>query len=170
MDGEILSELDDNLREEVIETLAPAELAQAVRELETDDVVDLVEDLHPAQQEALLAQLAPADRVAVEKALAYPEYSAGRLMQVEVVRCPEDWTVGEAIDFMRSSPMALPDQFYHVAPGRSADAAARAMSRWAGCCPRPATFACETSPRTAFAPSMSRTSRGPWPMPSTSTT
>ncbi len=113
MDGEILSELNESLREEVIQSLAPQELAEAVRELESDDVVDLVEYLDEAQQEAVLGALHAADRVAVEKALAYPEESAGRLMQVEVVRAPEHWTVGQAIDFMRSNK-ALPDQFYHV--------------------------------------------------------
>ncbi len=113
MDGEILSELDDNLREEVIQSLAPTELADAVRELESDDVVDLVEYLDEDQQAVVLDALGATDRIAVEKALAYPEESAGRLMQVEVVRAPEHWTVGEAIDFLRRSDN-LPDQFYHV--------------------------------------------------------
>lgn len=113
MDGEILSELDDNLREEIIAALAPADLALAMRDLESDDVVDLVEDLDAAQQEAVLASLNALDRVAVEKALAYPEYSAGRLMQVEVARAPEHWSVGEAIDYLRSD-VTLPEQFYHL--------------------------------------------------------
>jgi magnesium transporter len=113
VDGDVLSELDESLREEVIEALAPGELATAVRELETDDVVDLVEDLDAEGQEAVLGALAAADRIAVERALAYPEYSAGRLMQAEVVRVPEYWTVGETIDFLRSG-VELPDLFYHV--------------------------------------------------------
>ncbi len=114
MDGDILTELDDNLREEVIESLSMAELAQAVGQLDSDDVVDLVEDLDEDQQEAVLDALPAMDRVAVEKALAYPEDSAGRLMQVEVVRAPEHWTVGDAIDFLRSDAVTLPDQFYHI--------------------------------------------------------
>ncbi|NBT50922.1 MAG: magnesium transporter [Marivivens sp.] len=113
MDGEILSELDEGIREEIIESLAPAELAEAFRELESDDVVDLVEYLDEDQQEAVLDILEGPERVVVEKALAYPEESAGRHMQVEIVRAPEHWTVGETIDFMRSG-IDLPDQFYHV--------------------------------------------------------
>jgi magnesium transporter len=113
MDGEILSELDDNLREEIIQSLGPVELAEAVRDLETDDVVDLVADLDEDQQEAVLGALPAIDRVAVEKALSYPEESAGRLMQVQVVRAPDHWTVGQAIDYLRSD-IVLPDQFYHV--------------------------------------------------------
>lgn len=114
MDGEVLSELDEKLREEVIESLAPDEFAEAVRELETDDVVDLVEYLDEEQQEAALDALDAGDRVAVEQALSYPEESAGRHMQSELVRVPDHWTVGAAIDFLRSDDVDLPDQFYHV--------------------------------------------------------
>jgi magnesium transporter len=112
-DGDILSELDDSLREEVIAILSPQVLADAVRDLESDDVVDLVEDLEEPQQEAILDVLEDADRAAVEQALAYPENSAGRLMQREVVMAPEHWNVGQAIDFLRNSD-ALPEQFYHI--------------------------------------------------------
>ncbi|UWR42037.1 magnesium transporter [Phaeobacter inhibens] len=112
-DGEILSELDESIREEVISLLAPQVLAEAVRDLESDDVVDLLEDLEEPQQEAILNTLEDADRVAVEQSLSYPENSAGRLMQREVVMAPDHWTVGQAIDFMRESDH-LPDQFYHV--------------------------------------------------------
>ena len=113
IDGEILSELGDDLRSEVIDLLGPAELAEAVRDLESDDVVDLVEDLGVDQQEQVLDALEAGNRVAVEKALAYPDESAGRLMQMEVVRAPSHWTVGETIDFLRASD-DLPEQFYHV--------------------------------------------------------
>ncbi|MDA7425383.1 magnesium transporter [Thalassococcus lentus] len=112
-DGEILSELDETIREEVIGVLRPQVLADAVRDLESDDVVDLVEDLDAPQQEAILDALEDSDRVAVEQSLTYPEYSAGRLMQREVVMAPEHWNVGEAIDFLRNSDN-LPEQFYHV--------------------------------------------------------
>jgi magnesium transporter len=114
-DGDILSELDDSIREEVIAVLTPQVLAEAVRDLDSDDVVDLVEDLEEGQQEAILDVLEDVDRAAVEQALSYPEFSAGRLMQREVVMAPEHWTVGEAIDYLRSAdPNALPDQFYHM--------------------------------------------------------
>ncbi|GAA6189132.1 magnesium transporter [Litorivita sp. NS0012-18] len=112
-DGEILSELDESVREEVISLLNPEVLADAVRELDSDDVVDLIEDLDDSQQEVILDALEDVDRAAVEQAMSYPEYSAGRLMQREVVAAPEHWNVGQAIDFLRGSHN-LPDQFYHV--------------------------------------------------------
>ena len=112
-DGDILSELDESIREEVLYTLHPEVLAEAVRDLESDDVVDLVEDLEEDQQSAILDVLEDSDRVAVQHSLTYPEYSAGRLMQREVVMAPEHWNVGEAIDFLRNQD-DLPDQFYHI--------------------------------------------------------
>ncbi|MFW2542075.1 magnesium transporter [Primorskyibacter sp. 2E107] len=112
-DGEILSELDESIREEVIGILNPQVLADAVRELDSDDVVDLLEDLDESQKEAILDVLEDSDRVAVQKSLTYPEFSAGRLMQREVVMAPEHWNVGEAIDYLRNSE-DLPEQFYHI--------------------------------------------------------
>lgn len=112
-DGDILSELDESIREEVIAILNPHVLAEAVRELESDDVVDLLEDLEEPQQEAILDALEDSDRVAVEQSLRFPENSAGRLMQREVVMAPDHWTVGQAIDHMRAQE-GMPDQFYHV--------------------------------------------------------
>lgn len=112
-DGDILSELDESVREEIISLLKPDVLAEAVRDLESDDVVDLVEDLDEPQQEAILDALEDADRVAVEQALAYPEESAGRLMQRETAWAPEHWNVGQCIDYLREAE-ELPEQFYHV--------------------------------------------------------
>ena len=113
VDGEILSEIDDSIREEVIESLPRAVVAEAMRELDTDDVVDILEDLDAPAQAEILGALDNIDRAAVEAALAYPEGSAGRLMQREVVVAPAHWTVGETIDFVRGAE-TLPDQFYHV--------------------------------------------------------
>ncbi|MEQ3711557.1 MAG: magnesium transporter [Tateyamaria sp.] len=114
-DGDILSELDESIREEVMAVLRPHVLADAVRDLDSDDVVDLIEDLDDAQQETILDALEESDRAMVEQAMAFPEYSAGRLMQREVVMAPEHWTVGEAIDRLRSAEEKdLPGQFYHL--------------------------------------------------------
>jgi len=113
IDGEVLSELDEAIREPLIESLPASVLAEAVRELESDDVVDLVEDLEVEQQTRILDALEDADRFTVESALSFPEYSAGRLMQRELIAVPEDWSVGQAIDYIRNHE-DLPDQFYHV--------------------------------------------------------
>ena len=112
-DGEILAELEEGVREDIIALLKPEVLAEAVRELESDDVVDILEDLEQLQQDVILDALDKTERAAVKKSLTYPEFSAGRLMQREVVIAPETWSVGEAIDYLRTADK-LPDKFYHV--------------------------------------------------------
>jgi magnesium transporter len=113
IDGEVLSEVDESLRAEVFEQLPDSVVTEAVRDLETDDVVDLVEDMDAPQQERLMEALEDADRVAVEQSLQYPEETAGRMMQRELVMAPPDWTVGDAIDYLRSED-DLPENFYNV--------------------------------------------------------
>jgi magnesium transporter len=114
IDGEVLSELEYGLREEVIGLLPDDVVARAVRGLDSDDVVDILEDLEGDQAAVILDALDVRDRTAVEQALAYPEETAGRLMQREVVHAPEHWNVGEMIDHLRAHKTDLPEQFYHI--------------------------------------------------------
>jgi magnesium transporter len=113
LDGAVLSELEEGVRDEILAELPDHILAAAVQDLETDDVVYLAEDLDEPQQERLLEALALRDRLAVERLLTYPEDSAGRLMQREMVVAPEHWTVGDAIDFVRAQEH-LPESFYDL--------------------------------------------------------
>lgn len=112
-DGAVLSELDETLREDVVEWLPDAAVVDVVRELDSDDVIDLLEDLELAQRDVIIDALDLADRIAVYQAFSYPEYSAGRLMQREFVVAPEHWTVGDTLDYLRKAD-DLPEQFYHI--------------------------------------------------------
>ena len=112
-EGEILSEIDESIRDEVIEALPPDVLAEAVRELDSDDLVDILEDLAQPERDFILRSLESEDREAVQSSMAWPEGSAGRLMQSETVTAPEHFNVGQMIDYMRAAEW-LPDQFYHV--------------------------------------------------------
>ncbi len=113
VDPETFTEVDDDIREAVLDQLEPEELAFAVQQLDSDDALDIVADLDEAQREDLLARLPDADSVLIRRGLEYSEYSAGRLMQRELLAIPAFWTVGDTIDFMRSSP-DLPDEFYDI--------------------------------------------------------
>lgn len=112
-DPEILPNLDVSVREEVIEWLGPTGLARAVTELDSDDAVEVFEDLDEEFQHRILSQLPQAHRMILEEGLSYPEDSAGRLMQREFVVIPSAWTVGETIDYMRAAK-DLPDDFYDL--------------------------------------------------------
>ncbi|HVT51057.1 MAG TPA: magnesium transporter, partial [Dongiaceae bacterium] len=113
IEPETISHLEDTLREEVVETMRPEELAEVVTGLDTDDAVDILEDLEPDRQQQVLESLPQEERTALEEGLTYPEDSAGRLMQKELVAIPLHWTVGETIDYLRSAK-DLPDDFYSL--------------------------------------------------------
>jgi magnesium transporter len=112
-DFSALNEVDDTVREEILEELEPETVAEGVRELESDDAVELLEGLDEKDQEEILEKLPPQERDVLERSLEYPEGSAGRRMQTEFITVPKDWTVGQAIDYMRDSP-DLPDRFYEI--------------------------------------------------------
>jgi magnesium transporter len=108
-----LNEVDDSVRDEILEELEPAIVAEGIRELESDDAVELLEGLDEEDQEDILEKLPAIERDAIERRLLYPENSAGRRMQTEFITVPPDWTVGQAIDYMRDTP-DLPDRFYEI--------------------------------------------------------
>ncbi len=111
---EVLTHLDEVVREDVIAALNSADLAEAITALDTDDAVDVFEDLEDDQRDAVLQQLSPSDRALLEEALTWPEDSAGRLMQRELVTVPDGWSVGDSIDYMRARAAQLPRDFYDI--------------------------------------------------------
>ncbi len=111
VDAEVLTHLDEDVREQVLERLEPEEIAGAMVELDSDDAVDLIEDLDEEDREQILASMPTAARLLVEEGLTFPENSAGRLMQREFVAVPMFWTVGKSIDYLRVAD-DLPDDFY----------------------------------------------------------
>ncbi len=112
-DPNILAELDDNVRERVIDQLGLRHIAVAVAELETDDAVEVVEELEAEEQKEVLEALPIGERTLIEEGLSYPEDSAGRLMQRAVAAVPSHWTVGQAIDYMRDDD-DLPRDFFDL--------------------------------------------------------
>jgi len=112
-DFSALNEVDDAVREEILDELEPETVAEGVRELESDDAVELLEGLDEEEQEEILDKLPPSERDALERSLEYPENSAGRRMQTEFIAVPPEWNVGQAIDYMRDSP-DLPARFYEI--------------------------------------------------------
>ena len=97
---------------------AAADVAAAIGELDTDDAVEVIETLDDEAQQRVLEAVAPEDRIILEDGLTYPEESAGRLMQRELVAVPSYWSVGQTIDFMRDAAESdgeeLPDDFYDI--------------------------------------------------------
>ncbi|WP_445488709.1 magnesium transporter [Rhodopseudomonas sp. RCAM05734] len=112
-DFSALNEVDDAVREEILEELEPETVAEGMRELESDDAVELLEGMDEEDQDEILDKLPKSERIAIERSLDYPENSAGRRMQTEFIAVPPDWNVGQAIDYMRDTA-DLPDRFYEI--------------------------------------------------------
>ncbi len=108
-----LTEVEDAVREEILEEITNQQIADGVRDLDSDDAVYILEDLEPEDKQEVLANLPGPERVNIERSLDYPEDSAGRLMQTDFIAAPPFWTVGQMIDHLRDSK-DLPDEFYEI--------------------------------------------------------
>lgn len=108
-----LTEVDDSVREEILETLSAETVAEGVRDLDTDDAVYILEDLDEADKQDVLDRLTPAERIVLQQGLDYPEGSAGRRMQSEILAVPAFWTVGQTIDHLRQTE-DLPERFFEI--------------------------------------------------------
>ena len=111
---EILSHLDDTLREEVVRILGTKEVAAALTELGSDEAVDILDDLDEEGQQEILAAVSLQDRYILEQGLNYPEDSAGRLMRREVVTVPSHWRAEQVHDFLIENGDNLPDNFHSM--------------------------------------------------------
>ncbi|MCI4664838.1 MAG: magnesium transporter [Neomegalonema sp.] len=113
LDPDVLTELDETVRDEVLASLRPEQIAEVVKELDSDEIVYVLEDVKQEVRDAALDGLEASDRAAIEQSFAYPEYSAGRIMQREMVWSPAHVSVGEIIDRMRATD-ELPQRFYEI--------------------------------------------------------
>jgi magnesium transporter len=112
-DFNALNEVDETIRAEILEDMAPATVAEGIATLETDDAVAILEDLDEDERSAILDKLSPADSFALRRAFDYPEGSAGRRMKDEFIAVPPFWTVGQVIDHLRDAA-DLPDDFTEI--------------------------------------------------------
>jgi magnesium transporter len=113
VDAEVYAELNEHVRETLLDEMEPAQVADLAGQLDTDDAVAIIEDLEADDQRAVLEAMEPDDRAAVEDALTYPEETAGRLMQRDLIAVPEHWKVGQVIDYLRSNDELATD-FWEV--------------------------------------------------------
>ena len=112
-DAAALPELDESVRDQVLDEMPTEQVAEAIQQLDSDEAVYLIEDLDKEEQSDILAKLPPFERAQLERSLEYPEDSAGRIMQTDLIAVPPFWSVGQTIDYM-SEADDLPDRFYEV--------------------------------------------------------
>ena len=101
--SEVLTEVDEDIRESILELLSVKEIAEEVEELDTDDAVDLIAELPEERQAEVIAQIEDEERVQdIQELLSYDEDSAGGLMAKELVKVNENWTVTKCMREMRT--------------------------------------------------------------------
>ena len=113
-DPEILTYLNESIKDEIIDQLDIKQLASNAGQLDVDDAVEVIEDLEESDKEVFLENISETERKLIQEGLTYPEDSAGRLMQREFVSMDFSWNVGEAIDFLRNNKEKLPEDFYEI--------------------------------------------------------
>jgi magnesium transporter len=112
-DFSALTEVDESIRLEVVNALPNAKVAKALDELDSDDAVFILEDMEAKDREEILEQMPFEESIRLRRSLEYPEETAGRRMQTEFVAVPPFWTIGQAIDYLRSAEN-LPDRFHEI--------------------------------------------------------
>ncbi|MBL4905993.1 MAG: magnesium transporter [Sneathiella sp.] len=113
VDAEVYSDLDETVRDELVDDMEPAEIAELVTELELDDAVHVLEDLEEEEQQDVLKELPAENRIVIAEGLSYPEDTAGRLMQRDLIAVPEYWNLGQTIEYLRDTA-DLPTEFYEI--------------------------------------------------------
>jgi len=92
--SDILMELDEDIREKVLQNLSAKEIAEEIEELDTDDAADMIMELPEERQEEVISNIEDkAHKAEIEELLAYDEDTAGGLMAKELVKVYETWTV-----------------------------------------------------------------------------
>ena len=110
---DVLAELDDSIIDQTVNLLQHEKVAKSISDMETDDAVGLIESLEPDTQKKILDKVSAEDREIFNESLNYPEDTAGRRMQKEIVSIPSFWTVGQAIDYLRDEE-ELPEDFFEL--------------------------------------------------------
>ncbi len=108
-----LTEVDEAIRLEIVDAMPNEQIAEAFRDLDSDDAVFILEDMEASDQKEILSKIPIQERVGLQRALDYPEDTAGRRMQTEFIAVPPFWSVGQTIDHMREAD-DLPDRFSEI--------------------------------------------------------
>lgn len=100
-DGEVLLHVGDEVREALLADMDPDEIVAAVEDLDIDDLADLVEDLPDTVIEEVLKSMDRENRERLEQVLSYPEDTAGRLMNPDVITVRADVTLDVVLRYLR---------------------------------------------------------------------
>jgi magnesium transporter len=99
--GEVLMELEDEVRQQFVELLNPKQLARQLENLDSDDAVDVLGELTVDRQLEVISEMDNDDAAQLVKLLNYDESSAGGLMQTEFIKAKLEWPVNRCVIELR---------------------------------------------------------------------
>lgn len=112
-DGDILVEVNEGVRETLIDAMDRDELVDAVETLDTDEIADLVDDLPPDVMAEVQEGLSHEERAQLRAAISYPEDSVGARMDFEMVSIREEVTIEMVLRYLRRI-QTLPDHMDQI--------------------------------------------------------
>ena len=100
--SEVLLELDEEVREEILNTLSAKEIAEELDEMDTDDAVDIIAELSEEMKDEVISELEDFEHAKdIVELLRYDEDTAGGLMAKEYIQVNENWNVLTCIQEIR---------------------------------------------------------------------
>lgn len=100
--ADVIAELDEDVREKVLQSLSSKEIAEEIDELETDDAADIIAELPEERKEEVISQIEDQEHAKdIIELLRYAEDTAGGLMSKELIAVNENWTVMHCVKEMR---------------------------------------------------------------------
>ena len=101
--ADVFTELDEDLREQILAKLTSEEIAAEIAELDTDDAVDIITELDEAIAKEVISNLNDREHAAeIVELLRYDEDTAGGLMAKELIRVNENWSINNCVREMRT--------------------------------------------------------------------
>jgi len=100
-EGDVLLHVNDNVRLDLIKAMDPEQLVAATEDMDLDDLADIIDDLPQAVTRQVIRSMSDQERVRLKAVLAYPENSAGGLMNPDMVTIRPDVTLDVVLRYLR---------------------------------------------------------------------
>ena len=100
-EGDVLVDLGEEIQQELVSNISNEELAEAVKELEPDETVDILQNLPEDRMNSILSKMSYRDRKRIEIGLTYPENTAGGLLNTDVISVRPSHSIEVVINYLR---------------------------------------------------------------------
>ena len=107
-EGDVLVDLGEEIQQDLVSNISNEELAEAVKELEPDETVDILQNLPEERMNTILSKMSYRDRKRIEIGLTYPENTAGGLLNTDVISVRPNHSIEVVINYLRDQNV-LPD-------------------------------------------------------------